>query len=66
VPSRSIEPGWCSPHLGGQPKVGNGSGGPFAEVIWTRGEQYLELHVRVALGIVIYGLTRVTESAMYI
>ena len=39
-----------------QPKTGNGSGGRFAEVRWTRGEQYLELHVRYALGLVTYGL----------
>jgi hypothetical protein len=39
----------------GQQKVGNGSGGHFAEVRWTRGEQYLELHVRYSLGLVTYG-----------
>ena len=39
----------------GQLKTGNGSGGRFAEVRRTRGEQYLQLHVRYALGLVTYG-----------
>ena len=29
----------------GHSDVGNASGGPVAQVRWTRGEQHLELHV---------------------
>jgi hypothetical protein len=39
----------------GPPDAGNGSGGHFAFARWTRGAQYLETHVRGALGIVTYG-----------
>lgn len=34
---------------------GAGSGGTFTVARWTRGSQYIELHVRQALGIVRYG-----------
>lgn len=39
----------------GQPETGAGSGGQAAWVRWTKGEQYVETHVRGALGIVSYG-----------
>jgi hypothetical protein len=38
-----------------EPVTGSGSGGPLAHVTWWRGRQYIETHVRGALGIVKYG-----------
>jgi hypothetical protein len=36
---------------------GHGSGGDFATGRFTRGDQYLELHVRSSLGLITYGWT---------
>lgn len=35
--------------------TGSGSGGEFGVSRWVRSDQYIELHVRHALGIVVYG-----------
>jgi hypothetical protein len=39
----------------GEVETGRGSGGSFAISRWTKGTQFIELHVRWALGIVNYG-----------
>jgi hypothetical protein len=39
----------------GEMQSGKASGGPLARVRWLRGQQFIELHVRGALGIVLYG-----------
>lgn len=38
-----------------EPATGSGSGGPLARVTWRHDRQYIETHVRGALGIVKYG-----------
>jgi len=38
-----------------EPVVGKGSDGPLARATWSRDRQYIQTHVRGALGIVLYG-----------